>query len=169
MAKGIRPSENVLRRFIKESIDKGLSANKTLERLKSMGFGIRRQEFLNFFRSVKEAGKIRDAFLSTAKEKVFSTKNYTAVDNRAMGYRSTFRVKLTNGSGVSREHFITVRHGRPLTRELLEREVRIIASNLYFDEYSGIGSKDQPVNEMNWVENVEIESFEFGTKGFLDD
>jgi hypothetical protein len=169
MAKGIRPSENVLRRFIKESIDKGLSANKTLERLRSIGFGMRRQEFLNFFRAVKDAGKIRDAFLSTAKEKVFSTKNYTVVDNRAMGYRSTFKVKLITGSGIEKEHFITVRHGIPLSRKELENEVRRIASNLYVDEYSGVGSKDEIVKTENYVEDVKIESFEFGTKGFLDD
>ncbi len=164
-----RPSEGVLRAFIQESIQLKRSANEALRRLHELGYGMRRQEFLRWFRDIANLEKSRDAFLSTALDKVFSSKHYTVNENRISGFRSIFRVQLIRSDLFSVEKVITISHDKPLKKsELLER-IKKIASNFYISNEGTTSYAEVDIIPENRVVDFKVISFEGGSKGWTED
>jgi hypothetical protein len=164
-----RPSESVLRSFIQESIGLGRSANEALRRLHELGFGMRRSEFLRWFRDVANLERSKDAFLSTALDKVFSSKHYSVNENRVAGFRSMFRIQLMRADGLSAERIITISHDKVLRkRELLER-IKEIASNFYISTNNELSYDEFDIKPEYRVVDFRVVSFEGGSKGWTED
>jgi len=164
-----RPSESVLRAFIQESINLKRSANEALRRLHELGFGMRRSEFLKWFRDIANLERSKDAFLSTALDKVFTSKHYTVNENRVAGFRSIFRVQLMRSDNVSAEKIITISHDKPLRkRELLER-IKNVVSNFYISSDNTVSYNEFDVKEEYRVVDFKVIAFEGGSKGWAED
>jgi hypothetical protein len=164
-----RPSEGVLRSFIQESIRLGRSANEALRKLQELGFGMRRQEFLRWFRDIANLQRSRDAFLSTALDKVFTTKHYTVNENRVAGFRSIFRVQLIRSDNVSAEKIITISHNKPLTKRELLKRIKEIASKFYISSEGATTYEEVDIKPENKVTDFKVISFEGGSKGWTED
>jgi hypothetical protein len=147
----------------------GRSANESLRRLHEMGFGMRRSEFLRWFRDIANLERSKDAFLSTALDKVFSSRHYTVNENRVVGFRSMFRVQLIRSDNVSAEKIITISHNKALRkRELLER-IKEVASNFYISDDSAVSYNEFDIKPEYRVVDFRVVSFEGGSKGWAED
>jgi hypothetical protein len=164
-----RPSESILRSFIQESLRLGRSANESLRRLHDLGYGMRRSEFLRWFRDIANLERSKDAFLSTALDKVFSSKHYSVNENRVAGFRSIFRVQLMRSDSVSAERIITISHNKPLRkRELLER-IKEVASNFYISTDNEVSYNEFDIKPEYRVTSFRVIAFEGGSKGWTED
>jgi len=164
-----RPSESILRSFIQESIRIGRSANESLRRLGELGFGMRRSEFLRWFRDIANLERSKDAFLSTALDKVFTSKHYTVNENRVAGFRSIFRVQLMRSDNVSAEKIITVSHNKPLTKRELLKRIKEIASNFYISDVNEVSYDEFDIKPEYKVVDFKVLGFEGGSKGWTED
>jgi hypothetical protein len=164
-----RPSESVLRSFIQESIKLGRSANESLRRLHDLGYGMRRSEFLRWFRDIANLERSKDAFLSTALDKVFSSRHYSVNENRVAGFRSMFRVQLIRSDNVSAEKIITISHDKALKkRELLER-IKEISRNFYISTDNEVSYNEFDIKPEYRVIDFRVVAFEGGSKGWTED
>jgi hypothetical protein len=164
-----RPSEGILRAFIEESIKLGRGANESLRRLHDLGFGMRRGEFLRWFRDIGNLPKTRDVFKSLPLDKTFSSKHYTINENRIRGFRSVFKIKAIRADGVSGEKIITIPHNKPLTKRELMHKIKEIAKGIYINDMGYVFTEGEEVREGAKAVDAEIIQFQGGSKGWLED
>jgi ribonucleotide monophosphatase NagD (HAD superfamily) len=164
-----RPSQSILKAHIEDSISKGESANKSLERLQNLGYGLRRQEFLRAFRDIANLPKKKDEFISTPTNKIFGSKNYRINENKVKGFLTVFKVEFVNKQGDRAVGFVAVKHDKPLKKSELVAKVKQYAKNYYiinndvtYDEY--MHYKDE-----YRVTDADIIRLEDAYKGWLED
>jgi hypothetical protein len=164
-----RMPEGMLRAFIEESIKLGRSANESLRKLNELGYGMRRQEFLNWFRDIANLPAKKDAFKSLPNTKVFSSRNYTINENRISGFRTVFKIRATRADGVSGEKIITISHNKPLTKSEFIKRVKEMAKEIYINDEGYVFTNNDEIKEGSRAVDAVILEFQGGTKGWLED
>lgn len=121
----MRLGRNFYLSFIREKLKENLSANAMLERLKEIGVGIRRADFLSMVREVKGEEKHKSALESIRRDRIISEKHYIKSDTYQRDrYLTVFEIKFRDPfTGETLTKNFGLYHENLKTRGELEQEM----------------------------------------------
>ena len=155
--RGKRISDDEIKRFIQTEKERNKSTNQIIKDLRSKGYGVRKQRFLNIYRQVKSQNKNVYYVRPLRKVRKKSNRRVKKQINRKVIKQSRKRIKLIT---IDKEFTSWVKKGN------IELDVRY-KKGLYSEDYMAYFGSSQTVMECSGGNCFQIIKNRYAKKGIM--